>query len=143
MDLPIALIVDDDGECIRTVSRLLRPHYSLVVENTAERALEILLHGREFDVIVCDMGMDGWSGRDLYRRLERHGNPHTARFVMLSGEDVRVTQPAFAAQLGARLLRKPVDVAVLLSVLSTVRASGSRSAPTVPVGPVIDRHLIG
>jgi CheY-like chemotaxis protein len=85
---------------------------------SAELALDLLLDGGQFDVVLCDMGLDGWSGADLYRRLVRRGDPHAARFVILSGLDVRSCRPDLAAELGDRLLMKPIRPAALLDALA-------------------------
>lgn len=121
MHAPRILLVDDNAECRRTVARILRSQYLVTDVSTAEAALELLIYDQEFDAILCDMGLTGWSGEDLYKRLERRGNAHTSRFVALSGNDVREQWPELAAKLGERIVRKPVDSAALLGLLATVR----------------------
>ena len=130
MGMPNILVVDDDRDCRRMLVRVLQAHYRVMDVASAEIALELLLTGYSFDVILCDMGMDGWSGADLYKRLQRKGNPHAARFVMLTGEDVAGRNPALASQLIGRLLRKPVDPAELLEVLTTIRRVAQQQSET-------------
>jgi CheY-like chemotaxis protein len=123
MDAPRILIVDDDASCRRLLLRLLEPHYRVSEASTAEKALDMLISGAQYDVVLCDMSMDGWSGGDLYRRLERRGNDHTSRFVLLTGEDVKKRFPQLAFELGHRVLQKPVDPNLLLTVLTRVVSS--------------------
>ena len=122
MNPPRALVVENDPQFRRVLLRHLASCYETIEVTTAELALDLVLNGDEFDVIVCDMGLDGWSGGDLYRRLVRRRDPHASRFVMLSGLDVRARHPGLAAELGERLLEKPIGREALLSLLATVTA---------------------
>jgi CheY-like chemotaxis protein len=124
------LLVDDDSDHRRVLTRVLARHYRVTEVSTAELALDLVLGGREYDVILCDMCLDGWSGGDLYRRLARVGDPHASRFVMFSGTDVRTRHPALAAELGDRLLQKPLDGAIMIRVLRTTRSVAAVAAAT-------------
>lgn len=117
--------MDDDAPCGAVLRRILAPSYVVTEAHNAELALDLVIAGHRFDVVVCDMRLDGWSGADLYRRLGRRCDPHTGCFVILSGQDVPADHPALAAELGSRLLAKPISPAALLDTLAAVRARSS------------------
>ena len=121
MKKPRILVVDDDALHRTMLVRVLGGHYEVVEAATAEVALDLILCGARFDVVLSDMCLDGWSGGDLHRRLHRRGDPHASVFVMLSGFDVAERCPRTAATLGGRVLRKPFVPKALLAALADVR----------------------
>lgn len=121
MNGPRILVVEDDVHFLPALCRILERHYVVTETRTAESALDLVLGGYEFDIILSDMGLAGWSGGDLYKRLARRRDPHAGRVVILSGLDVAVVHPALAADLGDRVLAKPISPAALLAALQTVR----------------------
>ncbi|MDB4934281.1 MAG: sensor hybrid histidine kinase [Labilithrix sp.] len=118
------MVVEDDRDVRAALVRTLAPHYTVTETASAEHALDLVLDGFTFDVIVCDLHLEGWSGADLYKRLSRRGDPHTSRFVILSGLDVAARYPALAVELGERLLAKPMMPAALVATLASVRRAG-------------------
>ena len=119
MTLPRLLLVEDDDLQRAAIARLVRSEYSVVGVGTAEQALDLILYGHQFDVVLCDLGLQGWSGADLYTRLKRRNDPHASVFVLFSGLDAADRHPALAAELGRRLARKPLERVDLQRVLAS------------------------
>lgn len=116
--LPRLLLIEDDAVQRAAIGRLLCSRYSVVGTASAEHALDFILNGHRFDVLLCDLGLQGWSGADLYRKLKRRGDPHAGRFVLFSGRDVKETDPVLSAELGSRLVLKPMTKEELLAALA-------------------------
>ncbi len=76
------LIVDDEPRIIRTLGRLLRPHYQTFLANSGEEALDILRNNR-IHVIVSDQRMPEMTGVELLSRVKQL-SPNTTR-VLLTG----------------------------------------------------------
>ncbi len=121
MALPRLLLIEDDVLQRVATARLLRSDYSIVETGTAEHALDFILNGHQFDVVLCDLGLHGWSGADLYTRLKRRNDPHASVFVLFSGLDAADRHPRLAAELGRRLARKPLEKPDLLRVLAAAQ----------------------
>ncbi len=76
------LVVDDESRIIRTLGRLLRPHYQTFLANSGEEALDILRNNR-IHVIVSDQRMPEMTGVELLSRVKQL-SPNTTR-VLLTG----------------------------------------------------------
>jgi CheY-like chemotaxis protein len=126
MTLARVLLIEDDPVQRAAIARLLASHYTVVATENAEDAVDIIMNGHQFEVVLCDLGLEGWSGVDLYRKLRRRRDRHAAVFVLFSGLDAADRYPAVAAELGGRLLRKPLQKDELLRALGD---AGPRVAP--------------
>ena len=67
------------------IRRVLRRHHHVTAVTTAQEALDILVTGREFDVVLSDLMMPGMSGMELYRALSELSPKMAARIVFLTG----------------------------------------------------------
>lgn len=101
------LIVEDHQDSAELMAELLESHgHSVAIATTASAALE-LANGREFDLVVSDVGLPDASGYELMKELrERHAMKGIA-ITGSSGED--------AEQLGRAAgfsmhLTKPVSI---------------------------------
>jgi len=76
------LIVDDESRIIRTLGRLMRPHYQTFLANSGEEALDILRNNR-IHVIISDQRMPEMTGVELLAKVKQL-SPNTTR-VLLTG----------------------------------------------------------
>jgi CheY-like chemotaxis protein len=110
------LVVDDDPSVLATYGRLLRrAGYRTLTESDPCTALEDGHAGNAVDLLLLDHRMPAMDGLTLLAELRRRDCK--ARCILVSAylnEDVR----SRAATLGVdRVLEKPVDVALLRSVI--------------------------
>src|SRR6476661_2451582 len=63
------LLVDDDAAIRRSLSRVLGDVYEVVAAPDGKAALAALAADARFDLILCDAGMAGMSGLDVYRAV--------------------------------------------------------------------------
>jgi CheY-like chemotaxis protein/signal transduction histidine kinase len=104
----IALLVDDEPQVAAAHARLLRrPGLHLEVCASPGRALDRIVAGERFDVVICDCRMRGLDGVELFRRARLVWPGLDARIIFLSGglpdEDARFIRehalPLFAKPL--------------------------------------------
>lgn len=113
---PRVLLVDDEELLLRVYKRMLGGRYDVSVAASGAEALELLRAG-PFDAILCDLMMPGIDGVALHEALRAEHPELLERIAFLSGGTYTPRTQAFAEQLGARLLHKPVGRPELEAVL--------------------------
>jgi PAS domain S-box-containing protein len=116
------LVVDDEPLIVSTIVRALGRDNVVVGETSPERALQLAFAGPPFDVIVCDMMMEGLTGVDVYERIARERPGLESRIVFVSGGAHTPRTRAFLASVPNRCLAKPFAPEGLSSVLAQVAA---------------------
>jgi PAS domain S-box-containing protein len=117
------LVIDDEPLVGISVRRLLAQLYEVEVATDAPAALELLLGGAEFDVILCDLMMPEMGGADLYEALERRAPEHLSKIVFLTGGAFTPRAAAFLERVDAPKLEKPFDRDALAAILAARRAA--------------------
>jgi CheY-like chemotaxis protein len=107
---PRALVIDDDSLHLRATTRALGPYADVVAASSGEAAMMHLRKDRQFDLVLCDLSMDGLNGLDLLALLRREYPALAARFVLISGDP--------SAAEGARCLAKPMAITKVLAMLA-------------------------
>ena len=80
------LIVDDESRIVRTLGRLLRPHYQTFLANSGAEALDILRNNR-IHVIVSDQRMPEMTGIELLSKVKQL-SPNTTRILLTGYSDL-------------------------------------------------------
>ena len=118
VELPLVLLVDDDADVLRGLSRALhRQPYRIFTARSAAEALGVL-KTRYVHVVVADERMPGMPGIDLLRWIAENC-PDVTR-IMLTGN--ATTQTAMRAINDAgvyRFFTKPCDVVQLAMAIRT------------------------
>ena len=79
------LVVDDELGVLRAVKALLGEEHDVTTSSDAREALDLFERGETFDVVLCDMMMNGWNGMDLYERVRARFPAMADRFVFATG----------------------------------------------------------
>ncbi len=104
------LLVDDEPLVLSAMRRVLRRGHRVKAVASAEEAKALLERSAaRFDVVVCDLMMDGMTGMDLYAWLEQAVPRLAQRFVVVSGGAVTREARDFLASSAAPVLVKPVE----------------------------------
>jgi len=101
------LIVDDEVGLGRALQRLFRD-YDTVVNTSAQDALDRIVIGERFDLILSDVGMPGMSGCELYEEIRRLDPEQASRMVFVTGGSDERSETALAAT-GQPVLAKPFN----------------------------------
>ncbi len=123
----VVLVVDDDGdfaECLKDA--LWSAGYSALVARDGAHALAAL-KDRRVDVMVLDLRLPVLSGLDLCRELRRAGlEVPTIVVTGYAGEERRAIDELRRHHV-RDVMRKPVDVKVLLQAVDEARGPATRS----------------
>jgi len=118
--LPNLLVIDDDHMVRRALVRVLRRRFNVTELEDAESALDLLDAGRVFDAVVCDLNLNGLSGRGFLVTLDAMRDPHSARTVILSGSTKDGLNDPYLEALGDRFVEKPATAAQIELVLADI-----------------------
>lgn len=82
---PRHVLVVDDEPLIGTTLRILLEDHVVSVVTSGRAARDALERGDRFDVVLCDLMLEGFSGIDLARWLERERPELSDRLVFMTG----------------------------------------------------------
>lgn len=104
------LIVDDEPNILRAVSRTIARSHEVVTATDGDEALELIRRDpRGFDAVMTDVQMPRMSGVELYRAIERDFPELTERVLFMTGGVFAAEVEAFLRSVAHRVLRKPFD----------------------------------
>ena len=125
---PALLVIDDDRMLRRALVRVLRRKYDVTEVDDAESALALLDAGQRFDAILCDLNLQGMSGRHFVMALEAIHDVHASRVVVLSGSARDSLDEAFLTIVADRFIEKPAMAGQIEGVLADVVGQAARAA---------------
>jgi CheY-like chemotaxis protein len=115
------LVVDDYLPFALSVKMLLSGEHDVQVAEGGRKALERLLAGETFDLMLCDVSMPDLSGEDVYEAL-RSARPGLERkLVFLSGGATSEAAERFLARVDNRRIDKPFEATELLELVRSVK----------------------
>jgi PAS domain S-box-containing protein len=127
------LVVDDEPHILHYMHATLDAwgHIPVVAADGEEG---LALASREhFDLIISDLRMPRFGGREFYEELTRRNPEMAARLVFSTGDTVRGDTLTFLETLDRPYLHKPFSLAELRSLLANVvRESGIREPGALP-----------
>jgi two-component system NtrC family sensor kinase len=122
------LVVDDEPHILHYMTATLEAwgHIPVIASN-GEEALA-LATSEQFDLIISDLRMPKFGGREFYEELDRRDPSVAERLVFSTGDTVRGDTLAFLETLDRPYLHKPFSLAELRTLLAdVVRESGPAS----------------
>jgi two-component system NtrC family sensor kinase len=119
------LVVDDEPHILHYMRATLEAWGHIpVVAGDGEEALARIA-SESFDLIISDLRMPRFSGREFYEELVRRNAALAGRLVFSTGDTVRGDTLAFLETLDRPYLHKPFSLAELRTLLAdVVRESG-------------------
>lgn len=101
------LIIDDETAITRILARVLVGH-DVTTCADAGSALDVIVRGPAFDLVLCDLHLDGMNGDELQRVVAEHDAEQARGWVFLTGDDPRTV----ARELGGEsiVIGKPFDL---------------------------------
>ena len=116
------LVVDDDAPVARAIGRVLQG-CDVVIELQARSALQRVIDGARFDVIICDVVMPDMDGQAFYRALEVLALDQARAVVFMTGGAFSPTAAKFLADVDRPVLFKPCDARTLRRIVHDVHAT--------------------
>jgi signal transduction histidine kinase/CheY-like chemotaxis protein len=113
------LVVDDETRLLRALSGLLGQWHEVHTAESGERALAVLQE-RPFDVILCDLMMQGIDGMQLHELVKSAHPGLEDRMIFMTGGAFTKRAKTFLAPLKDRRLDKPFELETLLAMIDSV-----------------------
>jgi signal transduction histidine kinase len=120
------LIVEDDPSVATAIERILSAtlgsRFSITFRKSAGiEAINLLGHSLKFDLILCDLNLNGTSGRKIYDTIQQTYPSYVEKFVFLTGDRNRKEVIRYLESTRRPYLLKPFDAAELeAAVLSLI-----------------------
>jgi PAS domain S-box-containing protein len=114
--LPRVLVIDDEVQIGRLVTRMLRSKADVVALTRAKDGLE-RISAEHFDVVLCDLMMPETTGIDVYDELRRTNPDLLRRVFFITGGAFTPKAQEFLDSLGSMVIEKPLDRQRLLDLL--------------------------
>ncbi|HEY8256092.1 MAG TPA: ATP-binding protein [Gemmatimonadales bacterium] len=119
------LVVDDEPHILHYMRATLEAwgHIPVVASDGLEGLAR--LEDEPFDLVISDLRMPKFGGRELYEEVNRRHPTMADRFVFATGDTVRGDTLAFLETLDRPYLHKPFSLAELRTLLSEVARKGA------------------
>jgi PAS domain S-box-containing protein len=114
------LVIDDELSLLKVFKRLFASEHDLVTLSRAREALEMLLSGEQFDLILCDLMMPDLTGIDLYDELCTKKPLLAQKMIFLTGGAFTPKAREFLEQIPNHRVEKPIDTRSLRSLIQTL-----------------------
>ena len=129
-EIPVArlLLIDDEPLVLHVMQRMLRSFEVCAMTDGAEAVKRY--QAGDFDLILCDLMMPGFSGMDVHGALARLGPEHVQRMVFVTGGAYTTEGAAFLATVTNPHLDKPFNAEQLRRLVESRIAAlgqGNRS----------------
>lgn len=120
------LLVDDDAAVRKLFRRVLeKVGYRTTEAWSGRSALAELTNGAPPDFLVTDLRMAGGNGYWLLQEIRRDYPDLLRRTIIVTGEQAETQVDRISSETGCPVLRKPIDIRVLLEVLDTLAMSSA------------------
>ncbi len=113
---PCLLAIDDEPMLLELMSQVFQPRWQVVARASGEAAL-LSIRQHDFDVVLCDLMMPGFSGIELAARIAAFDPALRARMVFMTGGAITPEAEAFVARADVISVSKPMDLLALDALL--------------------------
>jgi CheY-like chemotaxis protein len=112
------LLVDDNSDITTMLSKYFTMKGHICnVSNDGQNGLA-MIENQKFDVVLLDLAMPDFSGRDIVNALSKNGKIKTINIVTLTASSISPDDDANLKAKGVHsLLKKPIDPDYLLDYL--------------------------
>jgi PAS domain S-box-containing protein len=112
------LMIDDEKMMGKAVQRMLASEHEVQVFTSAREALDCIVGGQRFDVILCDMMMPVLTGMDFYELLLEQVPGQAERIVFLTGGAFTQKAREFLERVASARLEKPFELQRLRALVN-------------------------
>ncbi len=121
------LIIDDEPTVASAISKIIelsaRNKETLTIEClSGEDALERLKNDAEVSVILCDLNLEGMSGRHILETIQNTRPELVSRFAFITGDASRGDTELYLRSSGRPFLSKPFEPEALISLVKQLSA---------------------
>jgi signal transduction histidine kinase len=121
------LVIDDEPAMGRALARALRDHMDVVSLTNAREALQRIVAGERFEVILSDVMMPELSGMDLHERISRIAPDQAQRMIFVTGGAFTQAARDFLDRVPNPRIEKPVEATNLLAIVAGLATTIART----------------
>ncbi|WP_268541366.1 response regulator [Candidatus Nitrosotenuis cloacae] len=116
------LHIDDNSDITKMFSKYFKlKGIDVSIANDGQNGLQMITNER-FDVVLLDLAMPNFSGRDIVDHLHRNGIRNQCKIIALTASSISVDDELSLRGKGVHsVLRKPIDPDELLNYLQAVK----------------------
>jgi CheY-like chemotaxis protein len=114
------LVVDDEPLIGRVMRRALGADFDVVALECAREALNRIVSGEHFDVILCDLMMPDMTGMELHAELTSFDRSLAQRMIFVTGGAFTESAQDFLDREGILRAEKPVDVPSIRALIHSL-----------------------
>ncbi|HKO48661.1 MAG TPA: ATP-binding protein, partial [Polyangiaceae bacterium] len=122
------LIIDDDPMVGALLCRILEKQHEVTCLADGKQALDLLLSGDRYDVILCDLMMPGTNGMNIYATLSSALPEQLQRLVFVTGGAVTPATRKFLEDIPNQLVEKPFSPNQIRTLVSELLGDGQAPA---------------
>ncbi len=111
------LVVDDEPMIGSSVRRALGREHDVEAVTSAREALDRIVRGRNYDVVLCDLMMPEMTGMDLYEELRKAAPAEMERLIFLTGGAFTPRARTFLDAVSNQRVEKPFDMKSLRAMI--------------------------
>jgi CheY-like chemotaxis protein len=104
------LVVDDERMVAQALSLVLSREFAVTTTTQPAQALEWIVSGESFDVILCDVMMPEMNGVELRARIDATDPDQAARIVFVTGGVLLPHVRALLESVPNAWIEKPIDI---------------------------------
>jgi signal transduction histidine kinase len=112
------LIIDDDAKVLAMLDRVLSRRHDVTLARDGAEALALLVAGKRFDLILCDLMMPRMNGMELYERVVALVPDQASDFVFLCGGAVTQRAADFLEAHADQRFDKPFQLQELEAMIA-------------------------
>ena len=111
------LIIDDDPMVGGLLRRILDKQHDVTYLADGKQALDLLLTGQRYEVVLCDLMMPGTNGMDIYAALSHALPQQLSRVVFVTGGAVTAETRQFLEDIPNQLVEKPFSASEIRTLV--------------------------
>jgi CheY-like chemotaxis protein len=104
------LVVDDEPMVAHALSLVLSREFAVTTTTQPEKALEWIVSGESFDVVLCDVMMPEMNGVELRARIDAVDPDQAARIVFVTGGVLLPHVRKLLESVPNAWIEKPIDI---------------------------------
>ncbi len=112
------LVVDDEESLAQAIRRFLATEHEVDALSSGRDALDRIVNGERFDVILCDLMMPQMTGMELHDAILRVDPAQARRIVFLTGGAFTQSARDFMDSVPNRRIEKPFDLKLLRNLVN-------------------------
>lgn len=116
------LLIDDNQDITKMFSKYFKlKDHDICISNDGQNGLH-MIENENFDVILLDLAMPDFSGRDIVDHLYKKGKMNGKLIVSLTASSISDDDKNYLTKKGVHsIIKKPIDPDELLRYLGKIR----------------------